>query len=160
MADQKNERQKAKSKGFAELGVPVGSVLTFRKDPSITCTTVDGKNKVEYKGKVYPISGLAKELMQTAISGYHAFKFNGTLLAKLGTAETAAPPSPPKPAETAQVAPQAAASPAPQTVPLPKDEAPTQPSQAATQASSAGNAEDPLKDIDPLMTDTPLEEAN
>jgi hypothetical protein len=78
------ERQKAKSKGFGVLGVPIGAVLTYRKDPKVTATVVDDKNKVECKGKTYPISGLAKELMGCPISGYHAFKYNGVLLAKLG----------------------------------------------------------------------------
>jgi len=82
------ERQKAKSKGFAVLGVPVGAVLTLRKDPTITATVMDEKNKVEYNGKVYPISGLAKELMGTPISGYHAFKYKDVLLAKLGNSST------------------------------------------------------------------------
>lgn len=83
MAESK-ERQKAKSKGFAALGVPVGAVLTFRKDPNIKATVADDKNKVEYESKVYPISGLARKLMQCPVSGYHAFKYNGVLLAKLG----------------------------------------------------------------------------
>lgn len=101
MAENNAERQKAKSKGFAELGVPVGAVLAFRKDPTITVTVVDEKNKVEYKGKVYPVSGLAKELMGTAISGYHAFKYNGVLLAKLGNPAEAKPAAQPAPvAET------------------------------------------------------------
>jgi len=49
----------------------------------------DEKNKVEYQGKEYFISGLAKELMKTPISGYHAFKYNGVLLAKLDGLESA-----------------------------------------------------------------------
>jgi hypothetical protein len=117
------ERQKAKSKGFAALGVPVGSTLTFRRDSAVTCKTVDEKNRVEYQGKVYPVSGLAKELMGIAISGYHAFKYKGVLLAKLGEAQTDSMPAPPsalKPAETAPVAPQATATSTPQTIPLPR----------------------------------------
>ena len=147
MAEAKVERQKAKSKGFAALGVPVGSTLTFRKDPSVTCKTVDDKNKVEYQGKEYPISGLAKMLMNTPISGYHAFKYNGVLLAKLGDVKPEAAQASQeatKPAETAPVAPQSPASPTPQTVPLPKPpEAPTEP-----QESAPVEAED--HDIDPL----------
>ena len=139
-------KQKAKSKGFADLGVPVGAVLAFRKDPTITATVVDEKNKVEYQGKVYPISGLAKELMKTAISGYQAFKYNGVLLAKLGESNAGQPvekiPAP-APAEeipvvglfpgggsalldpllqaakTAPVAPKAPEPVKPQTIPLP-----------------------------------------
>jgi hypothetical protein len=141
MAKEKTEdRQKAKSKGFAALGVPVGAVLTYRKDPKITATVVDDKNKVEYKGKVYPISGLAKELMQCPISGYHAFKYNGVLLAKLGSDDKPeakpAAESPPQPQQAATVASGTATSPKPQTVPLP-----------AAQAAPAPKAKE---DIDPL----------
>jgi hypothetical protein len=152
MAESKVERQKAKSKGFAALGVPVGSTLTFRKDPAVTCKTVDEKNKVEYQGKVYPISGLAKELMNTAISGYHAFKYNGTLLAKLDGAKpettTSPVPATTKPADTAQVAPPAATPPTPQTVPLPKpQDAPVTPPEANSASTEADAQEVPL---DPL----------
>jgi hypothetical protein len=101
------KRQKAKSKGFSVLGVPLGATLTFRKDPSITCVVVDGKNKVEYLGETYLISGLAKKLMNSPISGYHAFKYNGVLLAKLGETSDDAPVSANNPTETAQVAQQA-----------------------------------------------------
>ena len=138
------ERQKSKSKGFAVLGVPVGAILTYRKDPKITATVVDEKNKVEYKGKVYPISGLAKELMQCPISGYHAFKYNGVLLAKLGgdskpEAKPAAE-SPAQPPQGAAVAPEPATLPKPQTIPLP----------AAQDAATLNRRDiDPLKDQDP-----------
>jgi hypothetical protein len=158
MAEEKIERQKAKSKGFATLGVPVGSTLTFRKDSAVTCKTVDEKNKVEYQGKVYPISGLAKELMKTPISGYHAFKYGGVLLAKLGEAQkSSVPASPPvsKPAETASVVATAPATPVPQTVPLPRPQkAPVRPQEATT----AGNEEAGEIPLDPLEGFIPDEE--
>ena len=115
MAEEKVKRQKAKSKGFSELGVPVGAILSFRKDPSVTCTVLDGKNKVEYQGKSYPISGLAKELMKTSVSGYQAFLYEGTLLAKLG--EPAQKPQQAPTAAPGAVQTQAAGN--PQTVPIP-----------------------------------------
>jgi hypothetical protein len=157
MTENKTERQKAKSKGFAVLGVPVGSTLTFRKDPAITCKTVDEKNKVEYQGKVYPISGLAKELMETTISGYHAFKYNGVLLAKLGGDQTGSVPATPpasQPAETTPVALQAATAPTPQTIPLPRPQGAPVPPQEANTATA--EAED--QDIDPLVGQPPDEE--
>jgi len=119
---EEKERQKAKSKGFAALGVPVGAVLEFRKDPSITATVVDDKAKVEYKGKVYSISGLAKELMKTPISGYHAFKYKGVLLAKLGSpsAKPASTPTAPTSAKPS-VAPLPSAPQAPVTQPVAND---------------------------------------
>jgi hypothetical protein len=149
MSEIKEDRKKAKSKGFADLGVPVGAVIAFRKDPAITATVVDGKNKVEYQGKVYPVSGLAKELMRTPVSGYHAFKYNGILLAKLGgpvkesgyRAEL-----PAKPAEEAAVASDSAESPKPLTIPLPR------PQEAATEPQEAFPEDDtgPLENFDPL----------
>jgi hypothetical protein len=166
--DEKNERQKAKSKGFAILGVPVGAVLTFRKDPSITCVTVDDKNKVEYQGKTYLISGLAKELMNTPISGYHAFKYNGVLLAKLGgsaekpTEQAATPsPVPVQPAEKAPVASDTVGPPKPQTVPLPRpQEAATEPQEAEQGEDPEGPAEDSgEEDAYPTSIQDPLEGA-
>jgi hypothetical protein len=168
--DKKVERQKAKSKGFAILGVPVGAVLTFRKDPSITCKTLDDKNKVEYQGKTYLISGLAKELMNTPISGYHAFKYNGVLLAKLGGStekptEQAADPSsvPVQPAEEAPVAPETEVPPKPQTIPLPRpQEAATEPQEASPEEDAEdpdGSAEDSGDDVYPTSIQDPLEGA-
>jgi hypothetical protein len=163
MAEIKAERRKAKSKGFAALGVPVGSTLTFRKDPAVTCKTVDEKNKVEYQGKVYLISGLAKELMNTPISGYHAFKYNGTVLAKLDGAktETATTPATPKPDDTAPVAPPAATPPTPQTFPLPKpQEAPVTPQEtvpAETEADAQEISIDPLEGYPPEDEAAPTE---
>ena len=141
MAEEKIKRLKAKSKGLTTLGVPAGSILT------LTCKTVDD-NQVEYQGKVYSISGLAKELMRVSISGYHAFKYNGTLLAKLCSKEESNSPEgtsiPQKPADTAQSAVQA---PSPQTVPLPRpSDALVKPQEAVL---TGGTPDD--RDIDPLI---------
>jgi hypothetical protein len=38
------EREKEKSRGFAAFGIPVGSTLVFKKDPSVTVKTLDNKN--------------------------------------------------------------------------------------------------------------------
>jgi hypothetical protein len=158
MEEERIGRQKAKSKGFAALGVPVGSTLTFRKDPAITCKTADDKNMVEYRGKFYLISGLAKELMKTSISGYHAFKYNGVLLAKLGTSQTApAPAQPPVPekntAEPGEEQPPV--SPVSQTLPLPKpSERP--PASAGTDESKKPDDPEGIDDrFDPLGTLSP-----
>jgi hypothetical protein len=74
---------KAKSKGFAALGIPVGSILVFKKDPTVTVKTLDDKNKVEYLGKPYSISTLAKQIVGSPVSGYLYFKFNGRVLKNL-----------------------------------------------------------------------------
>ena len=152
------KKQKAKSKGFAELGVPVGAVITFRRDATITATVVDEKNKVEYQGKVYPISGLAKELMKTAISGYNAFKYNGVLLSKLceGSTKTTTTPvsaSMEKPVVEAFVTPTNSTAPVSQTIPLPS---PHNAPVAVPKANSEVVSE-VVFDEDPLMAGDLLE---
>jgi hypothetical protein len=88
MADlAKISRDKAKSRGFAALGIPVGSILVFKKDPAVTVKTLDDKNKVEYQGKPYSISTLAKQLVGSPVSGYLYFKFEGKALKSLGKSE-------------------------------------------------------------------------
>jgi hypothetical protein len=79
----KTEREKAKSRDFASLGIPVGATLVFKKDPAIAVKTLDGKNKVEYLGKPYSISTLAKQLVGSPVSGYLYFKFEGRILKNL-----------------------------------------------------------------------------
>jgi hypothetical protein len=84
MADLAKVNQgKAKSHGFAALGIPVGSILVFKKDPAVTVKTLDDKNKVEYQGKPYSISTLAKQFIGSPVSGYLYFKFEGKVLRNL-----------------------------------------------------------------------------
>jgi hypothetical protein len=101
------ERKKEKSQGFAALGIPIGSTLVFKKDPAITVKTLDDRNKVEYLGKPYSISTLAKQFVGSPVSGYLYFKFEGKALKsftgnKVGNvaAEIAESPAP-EPAEEA-----------------------------------------------------------
>jgi hypothetical protein len=77
-------RGKEKSLGFAALGIPLGATLVFKKDPAVTVKTLDDKNKVEYQGKPYSISSLAKQLIGSPVSGYLYFKFEGKVLKNLG----------------------------------------------------------------------------
>jgi hypothetical protein len=93
MSEQKVERKKEKSQGFAALGIPVGSILTFKKDPAITVKTTDEKNRVEYQGKSYSISTLAKELVGSPVSGYLYFKFGDKILKSPGKKEATAAPA-------------------------------------------------------------------
>jgi hypothetical protein len=79
----KINRDKAKSQGFAALGVPIGATLVFKKDPAIVVKTLDDKNKVEYQGKPYSISTLAKQLVGSPVSGYLYFKYEGKALKSL-----------------------------------------------------------------------------
>lgn len=77
------ERKKEKSQGFADFGIPVGSILVYKKDPAVTVKTMNDKNKVEYQGKPYSISTLAKQLVGSPVSGYLYFKFEGKILKSL-----------------------------------------------------------------------------
>lgn len=83
-APAKNGTKKRKRLKFRDVGVPVGSVLVFVKDNSITCNTVDDANKVEYQGVVYPISRLAAQLLgiSSAQGGLH-FMYNGETLTEI-----------------------------------------------------------------------------
>jgi hypothetical protein len=110
-----NACKKEKSQSFVDFGIPVGSILVFKKDPAVMVKTLDGKNKVEYMGKPYSISTLAKQLVGSPVSGYRYFKFEGKILksptkreAKPITPESAESPAPP-PAEEGVEAPDVSA---------------------------------------------------
>jgi hypothetical protein len=124
----KINRDKAKSQGFAALGIPVGSILVFKKDASVTVKTLDDKNKVEYQGKPYSISTLAKQLVGSPVSGYLYFKFEGKVLKSLMKNE----PKPVIPESTESLA------------PLPEETA------ESSVLAETGEVEAAAKDIDPL----------
>ena len=66
---------------FSMIGIPVGATLEFVRDRSITCVIKDDTNKVEYKGKIYPISKLASQLLNVkAAQGGLYFMYNGETL--------------------------------------------------------------------------------
>jgi len=73
--------QKLGNLKFSMIGIPVGSTLVFVKDNKITCTTIDDTNKVKYKGDIYSISALAKQLLNIkAAQGGLYFMYNGETL--------------------------------------------------------------------------------
>ncbi|MPN14467.1 hypothetical protein SDC9_161794 [bioreactor metagenome] len=45
------------------LSIPVGSILSFINDDSITCEVLDSKNKVTYEGTTYTLSSLASKVL-------------------------------------------------------------------------------------------------
>ena len=73
---------------FQELNIPVGSVLTFTGDESISVKVFDNMNKVEYQGTVKSLSAMAKFLFEKigkvnnsgAYQGGLFFKYNGKKL--------------------------------------------------------------------------------
>jgi hypothetical protein len=138
----KVNRDKAKSQGFAALGIPVGSTLVFKKDPAVTVKTLDDKNKVEYQGKPYSISTLAKQLVGSPVSGYLYFKFEGKALKSLVKSEA-------KP-----TAPESAEYPASE----PEEEAPKAP-ESLNGIGGTGGYGEPEQDIDPLAGETEADAA-
>lgn len=85
--DQAKFKNKTKKRGrlkFSMLGIPVGSKLVFVKNKNITCVTKDNVNKVEYNGKIYPISRLAKKLLNVAAAqGGLYFMYKGEILVNI-----------------------------------------------------------------------------
>ena len=51
-------KSRAEAMTFERLGLPVGTVLTFTKDPEITCT-VAGTREVDFRGEVMRLSSAA-----------------------------------------------------------------------------------------------------
>lgn len=79
-----SSKNKKKPFSFSECGIPVGAVIEFADDLSEKAVVVSDK-KVEYKGKTYSLTGLAKELVgtDTSIQGPYYFTYKGTRLTEL-----------------------------------------------------------------------------
>ena len=73
---------------LAGLGLEVGTVLTFLKDPDVTCTVHDGK-KVAFNGEVMSLSRAALNAVQAmgftwpAVNGFGYWLANGVKLSDL-----------------------------------------------------------------------------
>lgn len=67
---------------FEMIGIPKGSELIFRDDPSIIVITEDEKNKVKYKGNIYTISKVVSVIKGNTLpyQGGLYFKYDGELL--------------------------------------------------------------------------------
>jgi hypothetical protein len=75
------KRVRSPNTRFANLGVPIGAELVFKKDSHITCTVRDDSNQVEYEGKVWAISSLANHLLDaSAENGFEHFNYEGETL--------------------------------------------------------------------------------
>ena len=73
--------KKAERTTFKMLQIPIGSDLVFTKNNAVVVKTVDDINTVEYMGKQYTLSALAKILLGwTATQGARFFAYNGELL--------------------------------------------------------------------------------
>lgn len=75
------KRVRSPNTRFLNLGVPIGSELTFTRNKHITCTVHDDSNQVQYNGKVWAISALANHLLgASAANGFYHFSFRGETL--------------------------------------------------------------------------------
>ena len=68
------------------IGMKPGSVLQLYKDPSITCTSVDERNKVDFRGTITSLSDAAMLAHKTlgtqpsALNGAWEWTFEGKRL--------------------------------------------------------------------------------
>lgn len=76
----KEEELKKQNTTFSMLDIPVGSVLTFTKDSTISCVVTDSNNQVSYNGLQYSISGLAGSLLGYNVNGFCKFIFEDETL--------------------------------------------------------------------------------
>lgn len=74
-------QEKAENFSFTKCEIPVGAILQYINDPSITCTVVD-ERKVEYNNKEMYLTGLAKKLLgkRVGICGPRYFTYKGERL--------------------------------------------------------------------------------
>ena len=81
-------RKRADNWTIAEWGIPVGAVLEYADDPTITCTVIDDR-KIMYEGEITYMTPLIKKLTGKSwmTNGPHHFsrhfKYNGVLLKDL-----------------------------------------------------------------------------
>lgn len=66
---------------FANYGIPLGSIVTFTRDPSISAVVVEN-DKISINGRVESLSTFAKELLgyQRRPQGTLYFKFEDEIL--------------------------------------------------------------------------------
>lgn len=74
------EEKKTAVTTFEFLGIPLGAVLYFSRDSSVSCTVTDQTNQVTYKGQVYSVSGLAMEFLGYNANGYKYFLYEDETL--------------------------------------------------------------------------------
>lgn len=74
------EKKKATATNFEMLGVPIGAVLTFTRDSSVSCVVTDTVNQVMYQGLQWSLSGLACQLLGYNVNGYRVFMFEDETL--------------------------------------------------------------------------------
>jgi len=74
---------------FSMVKIPVGSEIQFLYDETCICKTADMNNKVEYNGKEYSLTGLARKLLNERgrgdynVAGPRYFTYQGETLSHL-----------------------------------------------------------------------------
>lgn len=87
-------KSRAEAMTFVRLGLPVGTVLTFTKDPEVACT-VAGTREVEFRGQIMRLSAAAliavKEMGYnwSTVRGSDYWAFEGVKLSVLRPPEAA-----------------------------------------------------------------------
>lgn len=69
---------------FTELGIPIGSKITFTENSKIKVKVVDDRH-IEYEGKTTSVSALARELLNSShrVNGAKYFTYKGKTIRKL-----------------------------------------------------------------------------
>ncbi|MBQ3200982.1 MAG: GIY-YIG nuclease family protein [Clostridia bacterium] len=77
----KESRTRSNNFTFSEWQIPVGAILQYRFDASITCKVVD-ERRVEYNGEIMYLTGVAKKRLgkATGVCGPDYFMYKGAKL--------------------------------------------------------------------------------
>ena len=80
-AIEQESRARSNNFTFSEWHIPMGAILHFRDDESITCKVIDERS-VEFENKKMSLTGLAKKLMgkETGLCGPRYFRYKGAKL--------------------------------------------------------------------------------
>ena len=78
---EKESRTRSNNFTFSELQIPVGAVLQYRLDATITCEVVDDR-KVKFNGETMYLTGVAKKCLgkDSGVCGPHYFTYKGAKL--------------------------------------------------------------------------------
>jgi len=78
---ERESRTRSKNFTFSEWKIPIGAVLQYHLDESITCTVVDDR-KVMFQGDIMYITGAAKKILgkETGVCGPDYFTYLGAKL--------------------------------------------------------------------------------
>ena len=78
---EKEARTRSNNFTFSEWQIPIGAVLQYCDDESITCKVVDDR-KIEFQGEVTYLTSVAKKIMskENGVCGPHYFRYKSANL--------------------------------------------------------------------------------